>query len=100
MSTVLEKNKYGIIQYPKGDVRRLLVLAAAVDALERPTLTSLAKYTGHNKGTIGKDISKLNEQLGVVISKTDSVYQIQSWGDLLKKGQIRRYFSKLEIDEA
>lgn len=99
MSSSLIKNEYGVIQYPKGDVRRLLVLAAAVDALERPTITSLAKYTGHNKGTISKDINKLNEQLGVIITKTDSVYEIQSWGDLLKKGRIRRYFSKLSIDE-
>lgn len=87
----MTKNKHGVPQYPKADARRLFVLLAAVDYLERPTLTTLTDFTGHNKGTIDSDIAKLNEQFGVSIQKEDAVYRVESWGDLLKKGAVKKF---------
>jgi hypothetical protein len=86
-----ETNDYGVPQYPKGDARRLFVLLAAIDYLERPTLTTLAAYTGHNKGTIDADVVKLNEQFGVVIEREGPVFVLRSWGDVLKKGGVKKH---------
>ena len=85
-----QQNAYGVTQYPKGDARRLFVLLAAIDALERPTLTTLAEFTGHNKGTIPADVERLREQYKVVIRKDGPVFSIESWGDLLKKEGVRK----------
>jgi len=89
--TSIEANEYGVPQYPKGDARRLFVLLAAIDYLERPTLTSLAEYTGHNKGTIDADVAKLREQFGVDIERDGPVFSIRSWGDLLKKAGVKSH---------
>lgn len=79
-----------VTQYPKGDARRLFVILAAIDSLERPTLTTLVACTGHNKGTIPGDIDKLREQFGVDIVKDGAVYGVKSWGDLLKKNGVKK----------
>lgn len=76
-------------QFAKGDARRLFVLLVAIDALERPTLTTLAEYTGHNKGTIPADVEKMREQYGVDIVKDGAVFSIASWGEVLKKAGVR-----------
>lgn len=76
-------------QFPKGDARRLFVLLAAIDTLERPTLTTLAEYTGHNKGTIPADVEKLRDQYGVNIAKDGPVFFIKSWGEVLKKTGVK-----------
>lgn len=79
------------MQYPKADARRLFVLLASIDYLKRPTLTTLADFTGHNKGTIDADIAKLNEQYSVSITKEGAVYRVESWGDLLKKNAVKKF---------
>lgn len=86
----LTKNAHGVPQFPKGDARRLFILLASIDALKRPTITSLAEFTSHNKGTIEADVGRLRVQFGVFIVKKDAVYQIESWGELLKKNSIRK----------
>lgn len=86
----LTKNKHGVVQYPKGDVRRLFVLLASIDKLERPTLTSLAEFTGHSKGNIDHDVQKICEQLCVKIVKDGPVYSIVDWGDIVKKTGVKR----------
>jgi len=87
----LTLNENGVPQYPKADARRLFVLLSAIDHLERATLTTLASYTGHNKGTIDADIAKLNEQFGVSIVKEGAVYRVNSWGDLLNKRSVKKF---------
>lgn len=77
--------KNEIKQYSKGDIRRLFVVAAAIDELGSPTLLQLSAFTMHNKGTIQKDIDKLREQLGVVIEKKGPHYNLVCWGEKLKK---------------
>jgi len=79
-----------IIQYSKGDVRRMLVIAASIERLGNPTLLELVKFTGHNKGTIPADIEKLKEQLHVEIIKNDTRYSIRDWGDILKKNGVKK----------
>lgn len=87
----LMQNEHGVPQYPKSDARRLFVLLAAIERLPRPTLTTLAAYTGHNKGTIHRDIVKLAEQYGVKIVKTGPVYRLSDWGPILSPSGIREH---------
>ena len=86
-----EANDYGVLQYPKGDARRLFVVLAAIDCLERPTITSIAAYTGHNKGTIDADVEKLRDQYGVDIQRDGPVFVLRSWGDVLKKAGVKKF---------
>lgn len=83
-------NKYGVVQFPKGDIRRWFVLLAAIDHLEHATLTSLADFTGWNKGSIKRDLPKVEDQLGIVIEKKGAAYSIVSWGDLVSKKGIKK----------
>lgn len=80
-----DKNEHGIVQYPKGDARRLMVLVAAIDIMERPTLNSIARYTSWNKGSVFRDIDKVQRELGVTIEKNGPVYSIQAWGDRVNR---------------
>lgn len=84
-------NESGVPQYPKGDARRLFVILAAIDHLDRPTLTSIAAYTGHNKGTIDADVTKLREQFDVEIEREGPVFVVRSWGDLLRKAGVKKH---------
>lgn len=77
-------------QYPRGDVRRLLRLALAMDELERPTLNALAAETGHHKQTIIDDVPRLRDQLGVRIEKDGSEYRLADWGPVVKKSGIKK----------
>lgn len=86
-----KKNEFGVVQYPEDDVRRLFVLLAALDLLERPTLATVADLTGLDPESVDDDIERLSEQFGVHIHKLGSVYRIESWGDVLKKdGVLKR----------
>lgn len=85
-----DKNEFGVVQYPEDDIRRLFVLLAALDLLERPTLATIADLTSLNPETIDDDIERLQEQFGVQIHKLGSVYRIESWGDILKKNGVLR----------
>lgn len=82
--------KKEVKQYKKGDVRRLFVVASAIDELGSPTLVELTAFTKHNKGTIQKDIEKLREQLGVVIDKRGPQYTLISWGEKLKAKGVKK----------
>jgi hypothetical protein len=86
----LTKNDFGVVQYPHDDARRLFVLLAALDLLERPTLQAIADLTSLNPESIDDDIERLCEQFGVQIHKHGHVYRIESWGDLLKKAGVQK----------
>ena len=90
-------NNHGVPQYPKGDARRLFVLLAAIERLQRPTLTTIADYTNHNKGTISADILKLRTQYGVIVEQNGPVFCIRDWGDLLHKNTVLSRFSSCEV---
>ena len=83
-------NEHGVPQYPKGHTGRLLVTLAAIDKLERPTATSVAALTGLSKGKIDVYVQALNDEMGVSIVKEGPAYRIESWGNLLKAGGVRK----------
>lgn len=79
------------MQFPKGDVRRLLTVAHAIATMERPTLTSLSAEIGHHKQSISDDVTKLRNQLGVVIEKEDAVYRLVSWGPVINGAAVAQF---------
>ncbi len=78
-------NQFGVPQYPDTDARHLLVLLAAIDLLERPTVAAIADLTSHNAQQIDEEIRCLQQQFGVAIDHKGSVYHVTSWGNLLNK---------------
>ena len=84
------KNEFGIPQYADNDARRLFVLLAAIDLLERPTVAAIADLTSLDKDRIEADIAKLNNEYGVTLLKIGEVYRIESWGDVLKKQGVKK----------
>lgn len=89
MSTSLPRNENGIVQYPKGDIRRPLTMLAAIDHLQGATLVELARFTGFNKGSLPGYIQQVEEQLGVSINKAGPSYRLESWGPLLNAEGVR-----------
>lgn len=73
-------------QYPKGDLRRMLSVLAAIDALESATLVRVAERTGIDKKTITGLINTARSQAGVMIVKQGAAYSIEDWGPVIKKG--------------
>jgi hypothetical protein len=84
------KNQFGVPQFPGDDARRLLVLLAAIDLLERPTTSAIADLTSFDKDSVDDQVNMLREQFGVVLHKVGEVYHIESWGDLLKQEGVRK----------
>jgi hypothetical protein len=76
-------------QYPKGDLRRMLAVLAAIDSLESATLVKLAERTGIDKKTVTNLIDQACTQAGVLIEKNGAVYSIREWGPVIKKNGAR-----------
>jgi hypothetical protein len=76
-------------QYPKGDLRRMLAVLAAIDSLESATLVKLAERTGIDKKTVTNLIDQARTQAGVLIEKNGAVYSIREWGPVIKKNGAR-----------
>lgn len=87
---MFEVNENGVPQYPKGHAGRLLVTLAAIDRLERATASSVAALTGLSKGKIDDYVQALNAEFGTVIVKNGPEYQVESWGEILKRAGIKK----------
>lgn len=87
----LLRNQFGVPQYPDDDVRKLFVLLAAIDLLERPTQSALADLSGHPRESIDAAVHRLREEFGVKLHKVGEIYHIADWGDVLKLRGVRRH---------
>ena len=72
--------------YPKGDLRRMLVVLAAIAEL-RPhaTVVRIALRTGLDRRSVMGLITQAREQAGVTIEKNGSVYRITDWGNVIRR---------------
>lgn len=71
-------------QYPKGDLRRTLMVLGAIQEAGGATLVQLVNRTGLDKKTISDLIAKAQEQAGVQVVKDGSRYIIESLGPVFK----------------
>lgn len=76
-------------QYPIRDVRRMLVVLGAIDALKPATLVKISELTGLDKKSVTTLIARAQEQTGVVIRKTGPEYVVADWGPVLKRSGCR-----------
>ena len=85
------KNQFGVPQYPESDARRLFVLLAAIELLERPTISAIADLTSLPRDAIEIGIRVLEQQYGVQLIHMGEVYRIESWGDVLNRDGVMRH---------
>lgn len=69
-----------IATYPKGDLRRMLAVLAAIEATPDATLVKVAARTGLDKKTVTHLVAQAGEQVGVTLSKTGPIYTLDDWG--------------------
>jgi hypothetical protein len=70
--------------YPKGDLRRMLVVLGAIQEAGDATLVQIVARTGLDKKTVSDLIGKAQEQAGVKIDKTGASYSITELGQVFK----------------
>ncbi|WP_430446306.1 MAG: MarR family transcriptional regulator [Pseudomonas piscis] len=73
------------ISYPKGDLRRMLMVLGAIEAIPDATLVKIASKTGLDKKTVSNLIQHAAEQAHVAIEKNGPVYSVTDWGPVIKK---------------
>ena len=73
------------IKYPKGDLRRMLQVLGAIEAIPDATLVKIVERTGLDKKTITSLIGQAGDQAKVTISKSGPVYKIEDWGPVIKR---------------
>lgn len=71
-------------KYPKGDLRRMLMVLGAIQEAGGATLVQIVARTGLDKKTVSDLILKAQEQAGVSVVKTGSKYSIENFGPVLK----------------
>lgn len=71
--------------YPKGDLRRMLIVLAAMDSPQGASLVRIAQATGLDKKSVTRLIDQAREQASVSIAKNGAVYSIVDWGPIIKK---------------
>lgn len=74
----------GIPSYPKGDLRRMLMVLGALSETDM-TLVQLALRTGLDKKTVSDVMHKARDQAGVKIDKNESTYHLADLGPVFKK---------------
>jgi hypothetical protein len=73
-------------KYPKGDLRRMLAVLAAIDALGlEATLGRIVERSGVDKNTVTTLVAHAAAQAGVHVSKSGTVYRLEDWGPVLRK---------------
>lgn len=73
------------ISYPKGDLRRMLLVLGVIDTTQEATLVKIAARSGLDKKTVSNLIHHAAEQAHVSIEKSGPVYAITSWGPIIKR---------------
>lgn len=71
--------------YAKGDLRRMLQVLGAIEAMPEATLVGIAAKTGLDKKTASNLIRVAAEQAHVQIQKCGSCYSITDWGPVIKR---------------
>lgn len=73
------------VRYPKGDLRRMLVVLGALNEAGTATLVQIVARTGLDNKTVSDLIVKAQLQAGVVVEKSGANYRIIALGPVFKK---------------
>lgn len=76
-------------QYPKGDLRRMLAVLAAIDTPQGSSLVRIAADTGLDKKTVTSMIDQARTQADVSIEKVGAIYRVTDWGRVIKKSGVK-----------
>ncbi|MCD5327864.1 helix-turn-helix domain-containing protein [Chromobacterium piscinae] len=71
-------------KYPKGDLRRMLMVLAALQPTEGATLVTIAEKTGLDKKTVSNLLAQAKDQAGVEWEKIGAVYHLRNIGPVFK----------------
>ena len=71
-------------KYPKGDLRRMLVVLGAIHEGDGATLVQIVARTGLDNKTVSDLITKAQEQAVVQIVKAEAKYTITDLGPVFK----------------
>ncbi len=71
--------------YPKGDLRRMLMVLGAIEEAKGATLVQIVARTGLDNKTVSDLIGKAQKQAAVQIEKTGAKYRITNLGPVFKK---------------
>ncbi len=74
--------------YPKGDLRRMLMVLGAIAAQPGITLVEIEKATGLARKTAFSLIEQAIEQAGVQIEKRGSGYRMRAFGPVFKPAAV------------
>ena len=69
-------------QYPKGDLRRMLVVLGAIQEAEGATLVQIVARTGLDKKTVSDLIVKAQEQASVQVEHKTKIRWLQRYGSI------------------
>jgi hypothetical protein len=83
----------------KGDMRKVWFVLGAVATLDRPTLTTIVNATGLAKPTVYDALNKIiGGQIPTLeMVKSDAVYSVENWGDLVNKKGVISYFNTCKV---
>lgn len=76
--------------YPKGDLRRMLLVLAAIEAAPGVTVTKIAVQTALARKTVDDLILQAKEQGAVGIRKDGSGFHLDHWGPVFRAEGARR----------
>jgi len=85
MRGLMQTEENDVPQYPKGDLRQMLSVLAAMDSIKDATLVKLVARTGVDKKTVATLVQQAIEQVGVRIEKEGLVYRLTDWGPVIKR---------------
>lgn len=76
---------------PKAHPARFFLTAGAIDHLDKATGKSIAQLTGLQESKVKLYIRQLVSDYGMKIEMVGHVYQVISWGRILKQSGVRAY---------
>lgn len=89
------------MRYPKGDLRRMLAVLAAIDLVPDASLVKVAARTGLDKKTVTHLVEQARVQAGVIVTKSGPVYTLASWGPVIQRsGALEALQGALEAPDA
>lgn len=77
------------LPYPKGDMRRLLSVLAAIDRPQGARLFEIVQATGLDKRTVSLLIEQAGAQAGVQINRAEFSYHVADWGPILRQTGVK-----------